>query len=105
LRAFARASRHHLGRHVDADHFAGRADRARREEAIEATACAEIEHGLARTQGRDRLWVAAAEAHVGALGQRGQLVGRIAEHARLIGAGMMAQQPGAHPAFPVDTFA
>src|SRR5690606_18076654 len=71
--------RHHLGRHVDADDAPGRPDLPGGEEAVDAAAGAEVEHGLARPQGRDRLRVAATEAEVGAFGQRGEVLRAIAE--------------------------
>ena len=64
----------HLVRHIDADHAAGRADLPRRQEAIEPRAAAEIDHGLAGLHRRDRQRVAAAEAEIGTLRHRRELL-------------------------------
>ena len=79
LAAFRARALDHLGRHVDADDAAAWARRARGEEAVDAAAAAEVEHGLARLQREQRERVAAAEAEVGALGDRGEVVGVVAE--------------------------
>jgi hypothetical protein len=53
----------------------GRPTCLRREEAVEPAAAPEVEHGLAGPERGDRLRVAAAEAHVGALGHGGEVFG------------------------------
>ncbi len=73
----------HLMRHVDTDDVALGADLAGREQAVEAGAAAEVDNRLTRTQGGDRLRVAAAEAEIGAIRHRGQIVGGIAHLLRL----------------------
>ena len=40
----------------------------------------QVEHRFTSAQRRDRLWVAATEAHIGALWKRGQLLGGVADH-------------------------
>ena len=58
----------HRGRHVDADHVAGRSNLARGEEAVDARAGAEIEHRLAGQNRGEGDRVAASEAEIRAFG-------------------------------------
>jgi hypothetical protein len=69
----------HGRRHVHADHAAGRADFTRGEEAVDARARAQVEHDFAGLQRRVRERIAAAEAEIGAFGQRRGLLLRVAE--------------------------
>jgi hypothetical protein len=75
----------HLVRHVDADDATGGAHLPRGKKAIEAGAAAEIDDHLAGLERRDRLRVAAAEAEIGAVGDRGEFGVGIAHLARLLG--------------------
>ena len=72
---------HHLGGHVHADDPALGPDALRGQEAVEAGARAEVEHGFARSQRRQRHGVAASKTEVGALGGAVQFVLIVADSA------------------------
>ena len=72
---------HHLGGHVHADDPALGPDALRGQEAVEAGARAEVEHGFARSQRRQRHGVAASKTEVGALGGAVQFVLIVADGA------------------------
>src|SRR5690606_27556262 len=76
----------HVWRHVDADDASGRSDLLRSEEAVEAAARPAIEDRLAHLERGDRLRVAASKAHVRALGNRREILGRVAELPARVGA-------------------
>jgi hypothetical protein len=87
----------HLARHVHADHAAPRPDLRPRDEAVEAAAAAEIEDDLPGPEGRDRRRVPAREAEIAPLGQRAELLRRVAD---LRGARFGG--PGTQPAAPSE---
>jgi uncharacterized protein (DUF924 family) len=68
-----------LGRHVDADHGAAGPHLPRGKKGVEASAAAEIEHGLPCAQGGDGLRVATTQPHVGPFRRLGELVGGVAQ--------------------------
>ena len=69
----------HVGRHVDADHTARRADLGAGQEDIEAAAAAEVEDHLTGLQGGDGRGVATGEAHVRPLGEGTEFHGIVAD--------------------------
>lgn len=58
--------RDHVGCHVDADDSSRDTDLTRGKKTIETTSAAQVEHGFAWPERRNRLWIAAAKTHVGA---------------------------------------
>ena len=69
----------HVGRHIDPDRFAGRAYFACRQQHVQPTPAAQIQHHLAGLERRGGHRIAAREPHVGLGRKRGQLFLRVAE--------------------------
>ena len=86
---------HHRWGHVDTDDPAAWADSLRRQEAVEASAAAEVDDRLARPEAGNRLRVPAPKAEVCAGRHTRQILLRVASFK--LEPGPPPQQPGAQP--------